>query len=148
MSDRRPDRVYAILVRDGRAFLANAGRGLAPPGGVFRPMAEDRKVELKVHLYEQLGIEARAIWAQGGFMYQRPGEEDEHFSGFYSVWGWDGEVPEGAGRWVGPDDLAALTVPPSLKILLLSVLSTNAEHTRPDVVDALKVYVPGPEGDD
>ena len=98
MSDQRPERVYGVLVREGQVFLsAHEGRfGL--PGGVFRPMAEDRKVELKGHLEEQLGVRATAVWAQGGFDYQHPAEEEARFSGFYSVWEWTGEVAEAAGR--------------------------------------------------
>ena len=131
MTDRRPDRVYGVLVKDARVFLRSAPNGaLTLPGGVFRPMAEDRKVELKAHLFDDLGIEATAVWAQGGFMYQRPGEEDERFSGFYSVWEWEGDVPEDAGTWLGLEDIAASRLPPSLKILLTSVLNTVAMRTR------------------
>lgn len=130
MTDRRPERVYGILVREGRVFLAATGGGLGLPGGVFRPMAEDRKVELKAHLWDQLGIEARAIWAQGAFDYQAPGEEREFFSGFYTVWDWTGEVASEAGIWAGVDSLALMPLTASLKILLTSVLNTQALRTR------------------
>ncbi|OAI38787.1 hypothetical protein AYO38_09010 [bacterium SCGC AG-212-C10] len=130
MSDRRPDRVYGILVRDEQVFLAHHGGGLALPGGDFRPLAEDRKVELKAHLFDQLGIEASAIWAQGGFMYQRPGEQDQHFAGFYSVWEWEGDIPIDKGRWVTEAELMGVNVPPSLRILLVSILNTKALRTR------------------
>jgi hypothetical protein len=130
MTDRKPDRVYGVLVRDARVFLERRGAGLALPGGVFRPMAEDRKVELKAHLFDSFGIVATAVWAQGGFMYQRPGEEDEWFSGFYSVWEWDGEMPEDAGVWLDEDEVAASRLTTSVKILLTSVLNTVAMRTR------------------
>lgn len=129
MSDARPDRVYAILVREGTAFLARYERGLGLPGGVFRPLAEDRKVELKAHLYDQLDIHARAIWAQGAFLYCHPMEAREQFSGFYTVWEWDGEVPLSAGAWLDAVGIAAADLPASLKILLTSVLATLALRT-------------------
>jgi hypothetical protein len=99
------------------------------PGGVFRPMAEDRKVELRAHLWDQLGIEATSIWAQGAFEYRNPDEDAEKFCGFYSVWEWDGDVPESAGRWMTADELARTAVPASLRILLFSVLQTQAVKT-------------------
>lgn len=129
MTDRRPDRVYGILVREGRVFLAGHGDTLGLPGGVFRPLADDRKVELTAHLWDQLGIDATRIWAQGAFAYRNPDEDGESFCGFYTVWEWDGDVPGGAGEWL---DLAAVAVSalvPSLKILLTSVLNTTALRT-------------------
>ena len=103
MTDRRPDRVYAILCRERKVFLRaidglNERFGL--PGGVFRPLAEDRKVELRAHLQDQLGIDAAKIWAQGGFEYRDAAEAEGAFSGFYTVWEWDGAVPPDAGIWV------------------------------------------------
>ncbi|HEX6032318.1 MAG TPA: hypothetical protein VFY90_12875 [Tepidiformaceae bacterium] len=130
MTDRRPDRVYGILVREGRVFLAAQAGELGLPGGVFRPLAEDRKVELKAHLWDQLGIEAGAIWAQGAFDYRAPGEDREYFSGFYTVWDWAGDVPEDAGIWTDVPSLAGTALVPSLKILLTSVLNTQALRTR------------------
>jgi hypothetical protein len=99
------------------------------PGGVFRPMAEDRKVELRAHLWDQLAIEARSIWAQGAFEYRNPEEDREKFCGFYSVWEWDGEVPADAGRWMTADELGRTALPASLRILLFSVLQTRAVKT-------------------
>jgi hypothetical protein len=131
MSDRRPARVYGILVRDGQVFLAAHDGGLGLPGGVFRPMAEDRKVELKAHLWDQLGIEASAVWAQGAFDYQHPAEDRAWFSGFYSVWEWKGDLPATAGQWLGQDAVtAAPGLPPSLRILLITVINTVAMRTR------------------
>lgn len=131
MSDRRPERVYGILVREGKAFLCASAAGLALPGGEFRPLAEDRKVELKAHLAAQLGITARAVWAQGAFEYRQPGDITERFSGFYTVWEWDGEVPEGAGAWVDREQVQwAPGLSPSIRILLLSILDTVAMKTR------------------
>ena len=130
MTDRRPDRVYGILVREGEVFLARYGEALGLPGGVFRKMAEDRKVELKAHLWDQLGIEATRIWAQGAFLYRNPNEAGEQFSGFYTVWEWDGDVDEGLGAWLGLEAVAAADLPPSVKILLTSVLNTTALRTR------------------
>lgn len=127
--DNRPARVYGILVKEGRAFLGDYAGGEGLPGGVFRPMAEDRKVELRAHLYDQLGIDARAIWAQGAFEYQHPVEDHPLFSGFYSVWEWEGGVPAAAGRWVDAEDVARSGLTPSLKILLTSVLNTLALRT-------------------
>lgn len=129
MRDDRPEKVYGILVRDGRAFLLARGGEYGLPGGEFRPMAEDRKVELQAHLLDQLGIVARTIWAQGAFDYQAPGDERAFFSGFYTVWEWEGEVPTHRGRWVGPEELAEVQLPPSLRILLLSVLTMQALRT-------------------
>jgi hypothetical protein len=131
MHDQRPERVYGILVRDGRVFLARYAGGMGLPGGVFRPMAEDRKVEVKAHLWDQLGIEASAVWAQGAFLYRHPAEEREWFSGFYSVWEWTGEVAERAGDWVDSAGLADVPgLPPSLRILLTTVANTIAMRTR------------------
>lgn len=93
-------------------------------------MAEDRKVELKAHLWDQLGIEATRVWAQGAFEYRAPGEPAPHFSGFYTVWAWDGEVSSDAGDWLDADGLAAATIPAPLKILLTSVVNTLALRTR------------------
>ncbi|MGH2609516.1 MAG: hypothetical protein ACRDHF_10555 [Tepidiformaceae bacterium] len=129
MTDKRPDRVYGILVEDGRVFLLRVGGKLGLPGGIFRKMAEDRKVELKAHLWDQLGIEATRVWAQGAFAYRNPGEEREEFSGFYSVWEWTGDVPAAMGEWLDPDGVAATSLPPSAKILLTSVLNTTALRT-------------------
>lgn len=131
MTDQRPDRVYGVLVRDGHVFLsAHEGRfGL--PGGAFRPLAEDRKVELKGRLEEQLGVRATAVWAQGGFDYQHPSEDRPWFSGFYSVWEWQGAVSEAAGRWLDEEQVTWLPgLPVSLRILLISVLETVAVRTR------------------
>ena len=129
MSDRRPDCVYGILVRGDRVFLSLTDGHFGLPGGVFRPMAEDRKDELKAHLWDQLAIEARAVWAQGAFDYRNPEEDREKFCGFYSVWEWDGEVPETSGRWLTADELGMTAVPASLRILLFSVLQTQAVKT-------------------
>ena len=98
--DSRPERVYGVLVRGGTVFLSAHDGRFGLPGGVFRPLAEDRKVELKGHLEEQLGIRATAVWAQGGFDYQHPAEGRPTFCGFYSVWEWEGDVPDSAGRWL------------------------------------------------
>jgi len=129
MGDRRPDCVYGILVREGRVFLARYGDGRGLPGGVFRPLAEDRKVELGGHLAEQLGIAARAIWAQGAFLYRHPTEERERFCGFYTVWEWDGDVATDAGEWLDSDAVAASELAPPVRILLISVLATLALRT-------------------
>jgi len=129
MGDRRPDCVYGILVREGRVFLASYGDALGLPGGVFRPLAEDRKVEVRGHLADQLGIDAHAIWAQGAFQYQHPLEERERFSGFYTVWEWDGDVAIDAGDWLDSDAVAASELPPPVRILLISVLATLALRT-------------------
>lgn len=130
MTDRRPECVYGILVRDAHVFLVHQDQGLGLPGGVFRKMAEDRKVELKAHLWDQLGIEATRVWAQGAFGYQAPGEGQEQFSGFYTVWEWDGDLPEGRGVWLDADGLSEASIPASLKILLTSVVNTLALRTR------------------
>jgi hypothetical protein len=129
MTDRRPECVYGILVREGRGFLRDVDGGLGLPGGIFRPMAEDRKVELRAHIWDQLGVESRAVWAQGAFEYRNPDEERERFSGFYSVWEWEPEVPDGAGRWLDAEQVAASTLPASLRILLQSVIATQAVKT-------------------
>src|SRR5690606_12971044 len=99
------------------------------PGGAFAPLADDRKGELRAHLLDQLGIVARAVWAQGAFDYHHPAEEIARFSGFYSVWEWDGEIAPGAGEWLGAGDIAASGLAPSVKILLTSVLDTKAIRT-------------------
>lgn len=130
MTDRRPDCIYAVLVREGRVFLAHYEGGLGLPGGEFRALAEDRKVELRAHLHDQLGIAARAIWAQGAFAYRHPRDGRERFSGFYTVWDWEGEVPATAGEWLDSDAIAGAPLVPSLRILLLSVLATLAIKTR------------------
>ena len=129
MTDRRPDCVYGILVRDGRVFVRAMDGHFGLPGGVFPPMAKDRKVEVAAHLWDQLGIEASAIWGQGAFVYRNPDEDRERFCGFYSVWQWTGDVPESAGRWLNDSELAMTALPASLRILLLSVLHTRAMKT-------------------
>ncbi|MEX1103768.1 MAG: hypothetical protein WED87_05945 [Dehalococcoidia bacterium] len=129
MTDRRPDRVYGILVRDGRVFLSTQAGALGLPGGIFRPMAEDRKIELKAHLWDQLAIEATRIWAQGAFTYRNPGEECEAFCGFYTVWEWVGDVPDERGEWLDVEGVAASLLQPSVKTLLTSVLNTTALRT-------------------
>ena len=130
MSNRRPDRVYAIIVREHRLFLAEYGGRFGLPGGIFRPLAEDTKVELAGHLAEQLGITATKIWAQGAFLYQNPDESTPFFSGFYTVWDWDGQVADEAGHWIDNRGLLEYELSPSLRILLLSVLETEAIKTR------------------
>lgn len=132
MSDRRPECIYGVLVRQGQVFLTHAGNPgvLALPGGIFRPLAEDRKVELKAHLYDQLGILSSAVWAQGAFLYQHPAEPGPRFSGFYTVWEWEGEVPETAGVWLDSESVAASGLPVPVRVLLLSVLATLALRTR------------------
>ena len=131
MTDRRPDRVYGIVTRDGRAFLVERDGSLTLPGGVFRPLADNRKTELKAHLFDQLGIDARNIWAQGAFDYQAPGEERAWFSGFYTVWEWAGEPPTGTGRWLTKDEVAETDgLPAALRTLLLSVLDSVPMRTR------------------
>jgi hypothetical protein len=129
MTDRRPDRVHGILVRDGRVFLTRHGDDLGLPGGVFRPLADDRKGELKAHLWDQLGIEATRVWAQGAFAYRNPDQAGEAFCGFYTVWDWDGDVPAGAGEWLDLEAVAEHALPASVKILLTSVLNTTALRT-------------------
>jgi hypothetical protein len=131
LTDRRPDCVFGVLVREGKVFLRLDEGRLALPGGEFRPLAEDRKAELRAYLLEQLGVSARSIWAQGAFAYTPPGEDEERFCGFYSIWEWQGEPREDAGRWVDKEQVAwAPGLPPSLRILLLSVLDTVALRTR------------------
>lgn len=129
MTDRRPDCVYGALIRDDRVFVRAMDGHFGLPGGVFRPMAEDRKVELKAYLWDQLGIEATSVWAQGAFVYRNPDEAVERFCGFYSVWEWSGDVPANAGRWLSSGELAMTALPASLRILLLSVLQTLAVKT-------------------
>jgi hypothetical protein len=131
MTDSRPDRVYGILVREGRVFMRESERGPGLPGGVFRPLADDRKVELKAHIHDQLGVQATAVWAQGAFDYRDAEEEREAFCGFYSVWAWDGEIAPSAGRWLDARGVASEPgLPPSLRILLTTVLDTVAMKTR------------------
>jgi hypothetical protein len=131
VTDARPDRVYAMLVREGRVFVRTpASGGVGLPGGVFRPLAEDRKVELAGHLQDQLGVAARNIWAQGAFRYRDVSETQEAFCGFYSVWDWDGEPGPGTGRWLDREQVLEAPLPASLRILLLSVLETFAMRTR------------------
>ena len=130
MTDRRPDCVYGILVRDERVFLRDFRGRLGLPGGVFRPLAEDRKVELRAHLFDQLEIDARSVWGQGAFDYRNPDEDVAKFSGFYTVWEWEGEIPPPAGRWLDRSGVeVAPDLPASLRILLLSVLATLALKT-------------------
>ena len=142
--DRRPECVYGVLVRDQRVFLTWHDGALGLPGGVFQPLAEDRKVELRAYLADQLGIDARAIWAQGAFDYQHPAEAAPRFSGFYTVW--DGfsfhdsrltnagdsgpnAIATGAGIWLDADGVSDTGLPAPLKILLISVLNTQAVKT-------------------
>ena len=127
--DRRPDCVYAVLVRDQRVFLSWHEGALGLPGGVFQPLAEDRKVELRAYLADQVGINARAIWAQGAFDYHHPAQPAPRFSGFYTVWEWDNEIVPEAGAWLNSDDLPETELPAPLKVLLLSVLHTEAVKT-------------------
>ena len=129
MTDRRPDCVYGILIREGRVFLRSMGGELGLPGGIFRPLAEDRKVELRAHIWDQLAIEARAVWAQGAFDYRNPDEATERFSGFYTVWEWEPEPAPGLGAWFDAEQVSASTLMPSLKILLHSVIATQAVKT-------------------
>jgi hypothetical protein len=82
------------------------------------------------HLLDQLGIMSRAVWAQGAFIYHHPVEEIPQFSGFYTVWEWDGELPAAAGAWFDADQLVAADLETSLRVLLLSVVATQAVHTR------------------
>jgi hypothetical protein len=131
MPDNRPERVYGIIVRDGRVFLRHAKNGLGLPGGVFRPLAKDRKVEIRGHLFDQLGVIPERTWAQGAFMYRDAAEDTAAFSGFYTVWDWTGDIPAGAGKWVDRNELPNVPgLPGSLRILLLSVLETVAIKTR------------------
>lgn len=130
MTDSRPARVYGILVDDGRAFLCRYGARFGLPGGVFRPLAEDRKAEVRGHLLDQLGVMSRAVWAQGAFIYHHPNEEIPQFSGFYSVWEWDGDLRRDCGEWFDAGQIATVDVDPGLRVLLLSVVSTQAVRTR------------------
>jgi hypothetical protein len=131
MPDNRPDRIYGIIVRDGTVFLRRTAGGYGLPGGAFAPLADNRKTELRAHIFDQLGVMAERIWAQGAFDYQDAAEESAAFSGFYTVWKWTGGIPDEAGTWAGREDIAALAgLPGSLKILLLSVLDTVAIKTR------------------
>lgn len=127
--DRRPDRVYGIPVHEHAVYLVRYANGFGPAGGIFAPLAEDRKAELQAHLIEQLNIVARRIWGQGAFDYRHPEEDREYFSGFYTVWQWDGDLLEGRGLWLGQAQVAALDVVPSLKILLTSIIDTQAIQT-------------------
>ena len=127
--DKRPDCVYGVLVRDQRVFLTWHEGALGLPGGVFQPLAEDRKVELRAYLADQLGIDARAIWAQGAFDYQHPAHAAPRFSGFYTVWEWANEIPAGVGIWLDADGVFETELPAALKILLISVLNTQAVKT-------------------
>lgn len=130
MTDKKPDCVYGLLIRDRHVFVRSMDGHFGLPGGIFRPMAEDRKVELRAHLWDQLEIEARSIWAQGAFMYRNPDETREKFCGFYSVWEWEGDVSDTAGRWLTEGEIAMTALPSSLRILLFSVLQTQAVRTR------------------
>lgn len=121
--------MYGILVREGRVFLAWHGEALGLPGGVFRPLAEDRKIELRAHLFDQLGIDARAVWGQGAFEYQHPAEAEPRFSGFYTVWDWTNDIQPGSGVWLDADGVSETELPASLRILLISVLNTQAVKT-------------------
>ncbi|MFN0097002.1 MAG: hypothetical protein ACKVVT_19760 [Dehalococcoidia bacterium] len=130
MSNRRPERIYGIVVRDHQLLLTEHDGRFGLPGGIFRPLAEDPKVELAVHLFDQIGIRPTRIWAQGAFLYQHPSETSEAFSGFYTVWDWDGVPTDDAGHWIDKRGLLEYTLSPSLRILLLSVLETEAIKTR------------------
>lgn len=130
VTDRRPDRVYGIIVQDGRAFMCHYGDRLGLPGGIFRPLAEDRKAEVRAHLLDQLGIMSRAVWAQGAFIYHHPAEDIPQFSGFYSVWDWEGGLPSDAGDWMDAEQIARADVETDLRVLLLSVVATQAVRTR------------------
>lgn len=127
--DKRPECVYAVLVREGRVFLTWHDGALGLPGGVFQPLAEDRKLELRAYLTDQLGISARAIWAQGAFEYRRPDQPVSRFCGFYTVWEWTNELAPGCGIWLDADAVIKTELPAALKILLISVLNTQAVRT-------------------
>ncbi len=127
--DRRPDCVYGVLVREERVFLTWHEGALGLPGGAFQPMAEDRKVELRAYLTDQLGIGARSIWAQGAFDYLHPAHQAPRFSGFYTVWEWVGEPATDRGIWLDADAVIETELPAPLKILLISVLNTQAVRT-------------------
>ena len=103
---------------------------LGLPGGEFRELAADRKVELTAHIYDQLGVEARSIWAQGAFDYQDATEDHPHFSGFYSVWELDGAIEARKGVWLDAAAVADAPIPTSLRVLLTSLLDTRAMRTR------------------
>lgn len=127
--DDRPERVYGILVRGEEVFLAEYKGAFGLPGGDFPAMADNRKEQLAAHLFDQLGIVARATWAQGAFLYGHPTEGRERFSGFYTVWEWDGYVREGTGSWFDREGVELASIPASLRILLTSVLATHALRT-------------------
>ncbi len=129
MTDRRPDCVYGILARDGKVFLRKLEQGWGLPGGPFPPLADHRKNELTAILWDQLGIEAEKIWAQGAFDYRNPDEAEPKFSGFYTVWEWEGDVPDKEGAWIGQAELSEFDLDPPLRILLFSVLSTETMRT-------------------
>ncbi|WP_322819674.1 hypothetical protein [Tepidiforma sp.] len=129
MTDRRPDRVYGILVRPNHVYLRHIHGSLGLPGGIFRPLAEDRKAELRAHLWDQLHIQTSAIWAQGAFDYQDPAETRPWFSGFYTVWQWQPEPPPHAGRWLTRQQVITADLTPPLRILLISILETIAIKT-------------------
>lgn len=133
MSDRRPERVYGVLVREGSVFVCHATGGrYGLPGGAFPPLAEDRKVELAAHLRAQLGVVPARTWAQGAFDYHDPAEAEPAFCGFYTVWEWEGVVGDEGGRWLDKLDLMLVReMDQSLRILLYSVLDTVAMRTRP-----------------
>jgi hypothetical protein len=57
-----------------------------------------------------------------------PVDGEPKFSG-YTVWEWTGELPPGAGTWLDAESLAETELPASLRILLLSVLNTQAVKT-------------------
>ena len=75
-------------------------------------------------------MDAERIWAQGAFEYTRRSRGDrEKFCGFYTVWDWSGEIPEGAGPWVDRDHISTIEgLPGSLRILLLSVLADAGDE--------------------
>lgn len=129
MSDRRPECVYGLLVRDEQVFVLRTPAGRALPGGEFRPLAADRKAELAAHIHDQLGIEVRSIWGQGAFDYRHPGDDRPRFSGFYSIWEFDGDIPAGVGEWLDARAVAGSALEPRVKILLTSLLDTRAMKT-------------------
>ncbi|MBN9492953.1 hypothetical protein J0H33_06350 [bacterium] len=93
-------------------------------------MAEDRKAEVRAHILDQLGIMCRAVWAQGAFIYHHPIEEIPQFSGFYTVWTWDGDIPADAGEWLDAGQIAEADIEAGLRVLLLSIATTQAVDTR------------------